>query len=226
MSYDKVFDDDDIPSEVVEFAESRDRLYALIEKHPVIVLPIMNENVSEDENKHISDFLFALFSYNGVVVTYADGIAVDPYQYEDKAGPYKHSKGKVTEFLILTDVHDETGTGYNLMRLAQVAARECGLPFIASIKYRGFESSVNVLIPSEDKEGWVAVVEASLISLIIQSRSLSSPVPKLDLPFTLEYIYSTVTTEKKLYKLTGETPLVAYDIGNHPHSSWSDYPMR
>lgn len=225
MSYATVFDDEELSSEVYDFVSSQSQLYALLEKHPAIVLPIMNESVSKDDLDRISNFLFSLFNYNGVVITFAYGVSIDPSKYEGKKGPYKHSKGKVTDFLVLTDVFDETNSGNNLRRLVCMAARECGIPYFADVRYKGFESSVTVSVPSEHDETWIPVVTKSLLTMFFQSRIGASSVTKLDLPFTLEYVDTTVEREIALYSLTENTPLIACDIGNHQHTSWKDFPV-
>ena len=206
------------------------KFYSLLEKYPMIILPCPTtkgeDTPEKKENDRLSNFLFALFCLNGIYVTFASGGFLDPLRLGNtRDGLYKYSKMRKADFLILTDVHGESD--FALTRLALMAATDCKLPFVARVHGQKFEAAVDILTPPTDTNnssgGWETIKSASLVNMILQSHSLST---KLDLPFVLRRVYNTVETEKKLYRMTAEMPLVAFDAGNHRYTHWEDFPVK
>jgi len=231
MSYETAFDEENFSdvTSAVDMVDNQNRFYALLEKHPVIILPLYcwDDKTDEQANRMVG-FLFSLFSHNGIVTTDAAGVSLDPSILgHSRDGLYKHSKMRKTDFLILTDVHGED-SGAALERLALMAAVDCKMPFVAMTRGKGFEAAVDILTPPENPDGggWETIKSAPLLNMILQSRYSASPSPLLDVPFAIECVYRAVDTEKKLYKLTAETELLAQDAGNNRFNHWEDYPAR
>jgi len=232
MSYETAFDEENYADEVgaVDMVDNQNRFYALLEKHSVIILPLYCwEDKTDEQANRMVGFLFSLFSHNGIITTDAAGVSLDPSILgHSRDGLYKHSKMRKTDFLILTDVHGED-SGFALERLALMAAADCKMPFVAMTRGKGFEAAVDIRTPPTYPDGsgaWETSKSAPLLNMILQSRYSASPSPLLDVPFAIEVIYRAVDTEKKLYKLTESTELVAQDAGNNRFKHWEDYPAR
>jgi hypothetical protein len=230
MSYETAFNTDDYSDDAIEMVGNQNRFHALLENHPMIILPVYCwEDKTDEQARKMAGFLFSLFNHNGIVTTDAAGVSLDPSMLgHSRNGLYKHSKMRKTDFLILTDVHGESD--FALMRLALMAAVDCKLPFIAHVHGKGFEATVDILTPPTDPDnsgdGWETEKSAPLLNMILQSRYSASPSPLLDVPFAIECVYETHDTEKKLYKLTADTELLAFDTGNHRYTHWEDYSVR